>query len=1039
MNPAPADLVGRELPLARLGEALARVRTGGRTAVFVTGPAGIGKTSLVRTAAAAGGGGLQIGWGTAAEASGTPGYWPWTQAMTALVRALGPDRAAALAGDDRDQLAGLVPSLGTGRTDWSAEPNPFLVMEAAARWLDAVASVRPVLVVLDDLQWADDSTLALLEVALGRSGDARVALVGIYRDDEVPARSAARLSALVTRAVHLPISGLDPDAVHRLVERTTAGPVSPDVTAEIHRRTAGHPFLVRELALLPAAIGPGSAAPLVVREVVERRLQRLPAPTREVLGLAALGGLEVRPDIVAAAAGMTADKFETAARPAIDAGVLMGADDERLRFTHDLYRETLAAGIEPTRRREGHRALGAALADRAHRDSSVAAAEVARQLVAGMDPEDPAPAVQWALAAAAADSAVHAYAEAAGHLRRLRSAAGKIGARLTDGQTVDVLLAEAEALARSGSPLDAKGLLRAAREVAGRADDARRSALVALATAELGSRFAARRDDVIAELEAALAAGAGGDQALLVHLTATLARELQHSVPEDRDRAEPLSRQALERGRTAGDDTALLASLLARHDVLWTPGTADERGQLAREIITVARRAGDGARHAQGLLLLANAELERGSAAYRPVLEDCLRLCAELGQPRHRYTAETRRAAVALLEGDLDLAAERMDAAADLGRRIREPDTENVWLSQRLELVRARADPDELQRFAAAAVDHWTGAPVHAHAVAAGFYARSGNEQLARRHLAIVLDLGSWRADRSYLRSVFLRELASAVVVLGEPKLAGELFEEIRPLAAGCAVNGALVVFAGSYADTASRLATALGRREEAAELRQQALDTYDRLGAWGWRRELVERVPSSGPAPAVAAGPTAQLRRAGSVWQITFAGRDVTVPHAKGLADLAVLLRRPGREVHVLDLMGSGARSAAAGTAVDRAALAAYRQRLVELDAEAEAAERDHDPGRAERTAMEKEALLAEVRRATTAEGQPRTFGNHPAERARKAVAARLRAAISTIDDVLPELADHLNQSIVTGAYCRYRDDAAVTWKVDDRSDNAP
>jgi hypothetical protein len=167
----------------------------------------------------------------------------------------------------------------------------------------------------------------------------------------------------------------------------------------------------------------------------------------------------------------------------------------------------------------------------------------------------------------------------------------------------------------------------------------------------------------------------------------------------------------------------------------------------------------------------------------------------------------------------------------------------------------------------------------------------------------------------------------------------------------------------------------------------------------------------------------------------LAFGGREATVPHAKGLRDLAVLLRRPGREIHVLDLMGSGARSAAAGTMADPAALAAYRRRLAELDAEAEAADRDHDPGRAERATLEREALLAEVRRATTAAGRLREFGNHPGERARKAVAARLRAAISTIDGVLPELADHLNRTIVTGAYCRYRDDEGIIWTVDESS----
>jgi hypothetical protein len=126
---------------------------------------------------------------------------------------------------------------------------------------------------------------------------------------------------------------------------------------------------------------------------------------------------------------------------------------------------------------------------------------------------------------------------------------------------------------------------------------------------------------------------------------------------------------------------------------------------------------------------------------------------------------------------------------------------------------------------------------------------------------------------------------------------------------------------------------------------------------------------------------------------------------------------------------MGSGARSAAAGTVVDRTALAAYRRRLADLEVEAEAADRDHDPGRAERVAAEKEALLTESRRTTTTGGQPRSFGNHPAERARKAVAARIRAAITTIDAVLPELAEHLNRTVVTGVQCRYRGEDRVTW----------
>ena len=249
--------------------------------------------------------------------------------------------------------------------------------------------------------------------------------------------------------------------------------------------------------------------------------------------------------------------------------------------------------------------------------------------------------------------------------------------------------------------------------------------------------------------------------------------------------------------------------------MLWTPGTEVERAEIAREIIAVALAAGDDERHAQGLLLLANALLEHGSPAFQAALDGCLAILDRLGQPLHRYLAETRRACLALLRGRLDEAAERIENAAVLGDRIREPDTGNVRMSQRLELVRARGRPDELRAFAAEAVGHWTGAPVHAHAVAAGFSARAGDLEAARHHVAAVVDLGTWRADRSYLWSVFVRELAQAAVALGDRDLCAQLLDDVDPVAGSCGVNGAVVAFAGSHAHTAGLLAAALDQPEQ--------------------------------------------------------------------------------------------------------------------------------------------------------------------------------------------------------------------------------
>jgi hypothetical protein len=616
----------------------------------------------------------------------------------------------------------------------------------------------------------------------------------------------------------------------------------------------------------------------------------------------------------------------------------------------------------------------------------------------------------------------------------LRGALADAAIDLDGHRLVEVLVAEATALGRAGSPVDARGLLRAARAVADTRGTAADLGAVALTTTRLGARFAVRRDEVVAELEHALAAvAAAGDNAVLeARLTAALARELQHSVATDRPRAGELSTRALELGRATGDAQTIGACLLARHDVLWTPGTASERADIAREIIANALAVGDADQHADGMLLLANALLEQGSGAFRATLDEYLTIVEDRGHPRDRYLAETRRACVLLLAGELDAAERSIAGAVDLGERVREPDTGNVAMSQRLELVRARGDAADLLAFADAAVAHWTGAPIHAHAVAAGFCARAGDRDAAAAHVAAVVDLGAWRGDRSYLWSVFVRELALAAIALEDRRLCVELLDDVEPVAASCGVNGAVVAFAGSHAHTAGLLAAALGRADRAVDHLETAVAAYARLGAGGWlaeaRREL-ERVRSPAAAPPDMAG---LLRREGAVWHVHFAGRVASVAHAKGLTDLAHLLARPNQDIHVLDLAGSADRSRGGDAIADREALASYRRRLHDIDDDLDEASRHHDPARVEELVAERGELLDELGRVTGQGGRQRTFANHPAERARKATTARIRDAIRRLEPVLPELAAHLHERVVTGTFCRYRGDDQHGWRVE-------
>lgn len=1014
-------LVGREDALARLSQAVDSTRQGAGGAILVTGTAGIGKTALLRTALGAAAD-VTVTWGTCVEGGISPGYWPWTQALNGLVRQVGVERARAVARENCGLLATLVPALGEQQPAEETERGRLLLLDATVAWVQALGSERPVLIVLDDLQWADDSSLSLLDFFVRSPVPAASCVLGAYRHDDLTGRSQRRLAALVGRVDHVHLTGLDRRAATRLAESAVGRPLPEDHLDAIFRRGGGHPFFTRELALAAADGLPADEVPAAVRDAVERRVHSFGATTREILRVAATISASLFTDVIAGVTGRPADEVAAAVSEATAAGMVVTSDEGVPRFAHDLFRETLAEGIELSTRPELHHAIGTSLESRAARTGGVTASEIARHFRASVGCGGLDKAVLWALRAADADRSSLALSEAADHLRRLRAAVADAGLALPDALAVEVLLAEADVLARNGRSPDARGLLRAARATAERAGDPRGSARTALAAAELGSRFAARRDDLIEELQTALAGVPDADAEMRARLTAALSRELAHSVAEQRHLAGPLSERALELGRTSGDPKVLHACLLARHDVLWTPGQAGSRSEVTAELVALSQRTGDRERQAEALLLHANVLLENGRAAFVATLEECLQLLESLGQPRHVYTAASRRACLALLRGRLDEAATGIEDTAVLGRRLREPDTGNVWMSQRLELVRARGVPEELTDYARLAVEHWTGAPVHAHAVAAGFCARAGDLAQARHHVAAVHDLGTWRADRSYLWSVFIRELAEAAVALQDRALCTELLAEVEPLAGTCAVNGALVAFAGCNSHTAGRLAAALGDRSRARRLLEDACMVYERLGAAfleDARKDLDACLGASPTQEAVVA-----LRHRGDVWHVTFAGRTASVRDCKGLHDIARLVQRPGSDIHALDLAASPVRSPAAGTIVDRSAAAQYRRRLTELaEARREAQEHDH-AHRLLSIDEEYDALVTELHRGTTPGGRPRSFANHPAERARKAVTARIRDAVRRLDDALPELAAHLDQNLVTGVRCRYTGD---------------
>lgn len=1031
-----SGIVGRVGPLDRLDESMSASAQGRRSALLVSGEAGIGKTSLLRAAIAVSAGDAVVGWGTGWQGGGAPGFWPWMQAFSDLVRTVGTAAARGAAGDDHDTLSVLVREFGdaAGTTNDPGQ-HRLLLLDAAVRWLDALSQEHHVVVVLDDLQWADTSTFDLLDHVVAGPAAAHLLLIGAYRHDELGHHAEARLTTLASHVGHVHLDGLTLSEVEELVAAMGDPAMASRRAPELHRRTGGHPLFVSELARLPEG-SRKAPLPTVVTGAVSRRLALLPEATRELLGPASVLGNRLLPDVLA----MVIDEIPAVVvdrlAPAIAAGLIRNTDEGEFWFTHDLFRETLYGQLPATRRSLLHGVTADALEARLERGAHVPPNDLARHFAQATGPRETAKAIHWAREAAADERRRSAFTEAAGLLRRVREAVIDAGHSIESEELVGLLVEEADDRARSGDPDLARSLLVAAARAA---PDAVHQADVALAVQRLGAKFAAPRDAIIAQLETALEAVTGADLPRQAQLTAALARERQHSVSADRASAGPLSDQAIILGRRSGDDETLIACLLAGHDTLWRPGTGAERARLGDEIAAVGRRLGDTDRLAEGLLLGANGLLESGSAGFRPGLHRWFALLEARDEPRDRYMIASRRAALALLEGDTDRAEPLMHEAARIGAQIHEPDTGNVLMSQRVALAWARDDPDELAVLAVDAVRWWTGAPVLAHAVAAGAYAAAGDLDAAERSVAVAVAAGGWRSEGSYLRSVLVVHLAEAAIALGDTDLCRELLTDIDHLTDSCGVNGAVVAFVGPFAHTAGILAGALGDHDLADTLLRRSIATARRLGAGvGVRRGQTardaltqERSASAAPHPAAV---TASLTRTGNIWTVTWRGEHAQLAHVKGLADIATLVRHRGQEVSSLLLAGSTQADGSSDRLIDLDALDAYRSRLAELAADIDQTASDGDIGRTERLEYEREHLLAEVRRATGLGGRLRTGANEPAERARKAVTARIRDAVRRLDAVAPLLAAHLDRSIQTGLRCSYApvgEDASMRWNV--------
>ncbi len=349
-------LVGRDQELSTLDEQLDTAVATGRRIVLLAGEAGLGKTALVEAFASSLAGrrtrvdvvrGLCVPMGEA----GLP-FTPVLGLLRAIEELHGTDRLVEWAGGGRRALGSLLPDLLQ-----PAEPADDLqlqLFEAVTRVVQGAAAVAPLVVLVEDVHWADESSRALLQFFARRLGDAPVLLVCTFRPDEVSGPLLLRpfLADLVRLpwTVRIDLSRLGRAEVASMLSALSGPRPTAELVDQIHRRSEGVPFYVEELAMLDRV---GSGVPESLRGALEARTSRLDVPARQLLGLMAVGGIRVHHELLIEASGADSAEVDGLLREAVDAGVVR-VDGDELAFRHALFGEALYADLLPGERIRHH-------------------------------------------------------------------------------------------------------------------------------------------------------------------------------------------------------------------------------------------------------------------------------------------------------------------------------------------------------------------------------------------------------------------------------------------------------------------------------------------------------------------------------------------------------------------------------------------------------------------------------------------------------------------------------------------------------------
>jgi DNA-binding CsgD family transcriptional regulator len=440
--------VGRQREMGELKAALEEALSGHGQLVMLVGEPGIGKTRTARELATyAEQQGIQVLWGWCYEEAGAPPYWPWIQPLRSYIQQADPERLRTEMWPGASDIAEIIPEvrekLSGLETPPALEPEQarFRLFGSITTFLKNVAQSQPLLLVLDDLHWADRSSLLLLQFLARQLVSSRLLVVGCYRDVEVSRQHplSETLAQLSRELVfqRKPLRGLSQEDTRRFIEAAAGIQPSSGLVEAIYAHTEGNPFFMAEVIRLFSEGGglvweetsgrQGIRIPEGVREVIGQRLNRLSDLCNQTLTIASIVGREFDFKLLRIlSSGATDEQSLRALDEALKAHLIeeLLGPGERYQFTHALVQQTLAEELSASHRVRLHARIAEALEGLYGAEAEVHAGELAYYFAEAVSITGPAKLAHYSLLAGERALATYAWEEALQYLQRGLEAKG---------------------------------------------------------------------------------------------------------------------------------------------------------------------------------------------------------------------------------------------------------------------------------------------------------------------------------------------------------------------------------------------------------------------------------------------------------------------------------------------------------------------------------------------------------------------------------------------------------------------------------------